>query len=450
MNTMNRKTELSSAQLSKLQGLIKSFDRIADQKIGWKISRPSRTRSGNEKKANLLPAENSLRTRKASREVMHGIFALLFDLGFQLENVGNIKRRHVEKLVLHWYAIGLKAKTMNGYLTEVRKCGLWSGKDQLIPHLNALQFFLPHVDRAELKVSTIARQSKSWSEQGIDVIAKILEADRIDIRFGAMLRLALAFGFRRKEQLRCVPTKMDGGGVVMVRGNISKNGRDRNIEILDPFQRQCLDHAKKIAGKGGKLGWPGLTYEQSVNRYNYLMGKKLGITGADADCVGHGLRAEFSENLALRLGFIPPTLGGAADQLPAERIAAIQRRVSDAMGHARPEITGAYYGSVRLKPTELGRRFCSLVIGDGLVAGLYVNPLPVKNDEGHYPCFSLAQRERMAVHLQLERDASEKPEGVWRIKGFGDLQAIDVLAPHERQALSEKVQVVLEKLGWAQ
>lgn len=437
MNEKGQRRELSSAQLSKLKTLQESFDRIADEKIEKKV----RKGRGDT---------NSMRTQKATREVMYTTFRRLYDLGYQLEDVRNLQTRHVEKLVRDWHTNGVKPKTITNYLSVIRKCGGWLGKTSLVPASNALVYFLPEVDKTLLKVTTLARRSKSWSEQGIDVVAKIKEADAICIIFGAMLRLALAFGFRRKEQIKCVPSRIDGGTRVMLRGGITKSGRDRDIEIVDDFQRYALDHAKKIAGRGGRLGWPGKTYLQSVNHYNYLMAKKLGITGADADCVGHGLRAEFAENLALRFGFVPPSLGGSPGQMPPDAIRLIQTRVTEAMGHSRAVVTGAYYGSVRLKPREPGRKVCSLVIGDGLIASLHMNPTPLRDEGGQFVRMSLAQLDRTAVHVQIELDGSVEPAGMWRISGFADwfLEIVTAVDSAQRQVLSEKLRLVMGPMGW--
>ena len=237
---------------------------------------------------------------------------------------------------------------------------------------------------------------------------------------------------------------------MLLRGSVSKSGRDRDIEIIDPFQRHCLDHAKKIARPGATLGWPRKTYKQSVNHYNYLMAKKLGITGAHSDCVGHGLRAEFSENMALRLGFIPPTLGGAHDQSSMEVIKQAQSQVTRAMGHNRTVTTGAYYGSVRLKPMQPGRKVCGMVIGDGLIANLHINPTPLKNDAGEFLQLTAVQRDRSAVHIEIDRDGQTHPVGIWRISGYctAELQAIEGIDVAQRQLLSEKLGLVLSKMGW--
>ena len=75
--------------------------------------------------------------------------------------------------------------------------------------------------------------------------------------------------------------------------------------------------------------------------------KTLGISGKDSDCVGHGMRAEYAENIALMHGLLPPVLGGKSSQMEVDARLSILRMVAENMGHHRPEVTGSYYGNFR-------------------------------------------------------------------------------------------------------
>ena len=437
MNKKGEQKELSAAQLAHYAKLVASFEKVAAQRIDKKVGK----QRGDT---------NSIRTQQATRQVMKTALRRLYDLGYQLEDVKNLQQKHIRFLVEDWHHCGVQPKTINNYLSIVRKCSGWLGKPTLVPAVNAIAFFLPNVDKSLLKVCGIAVVSKSWSEQGIDVVAKIKEADGICPFFGAMLRLSLAFGLRRKEQLRCIPCKSDGGTRLMLRGSVSKTGRDRDVDIVHDFQRFALDHAKKVARRGHPLGWAGRTYVQSVNRYNYLMSKKLGITGRDADCVGHGLRAEFAENLALMLGLVPPTLGGARDQMTVEEIRQIKSKVSRSLGHNRIETTGAYYGSFRLTPLGQGPKMCSMVIHGGLIINLHINPSPPRDAAGGLCPLTTIQLDRSAVHLQIDRDGQTVPGGTWRIGGFGvaSLAHVDVLDDVQRVVLSDKLWRMVGRINW--
>ena len=143
-------------------------------------------------------------------------------------------------------------------------------------------------------------------------------------------------------------------------------------------------------------------------------------------------------------------LGGAGDQMPREAVRPIRAKVSRQMGHNRLTTTNAYYGSVTGRPQALGRKVCSLWIGDGLMASLHINPTPLKNDAGEYFKLTEAQLDRAAVHVQIDRDGQSQAVGVWRIKGFsmaslGAVEGIDLV---QRQVLSEKLQLVMAPMGW--
>lgn len=287
------------------------------------------------------------RTKKLTHEVLMNCCQRLWLLGFQIRDIHDLKLRHVESLIEYWRANNRAIKTIQNNVSRLRRVAEWIGKPDMIPH-GILEQMYPDADVGELRVKTVAESSKSWTENGVNVMEKILEADKIDPRFGAMLRLGLAFGLRRKEQLRSKPNAMDGGSVLLINSNMAKSGKDRMIPIEHPFQRLCLEHAKRLVKGGEYLGWPGRTYDQNIAHYKYLM-RKIGISGRDSGCVGHGLRAEYAENISLMNGLVPPVLGGKHSQMDKEARLAIQAIVSQNMGHHRPEVTGAYYGSFRPK-----------------------------------------------------------------------------------------------------
>lgn len=291
-------------------------------------------------------AVSSIRTQKLTMEVAMACCERLWALGYQLRDIRSLSLVHVQALIRDWVENDFAPKTIQNNISRLRRIAEWSGNPGMIPD-RILYRMYPHVSVDKLRPNPIAERSKSWSEQGVDVVQKILEADTLDQRFGAMLRLGLAFGLRRKEQLRAKPYLMDAGSVLLIRQNMAKSGKDRDIPIEHPFQRICLEHAKRLcASKEVYLGWPDRSYDQNVRRYNHFMGR-LGISGKNTDCVGHGLRAEYAENIAMLHGLVPPVLGGQSSQIDQDARIAIQNLVSRNMGHHRPEVTSAYYGSFR-------------------------------------------------------------------------------------------------------
>jgi integrase len=288
----------------------------------------------------------SIRTQIANREILTESIRRLYQLGRHISTVNQINKTHIDLLVRDWYAKGLAVKTMQNQLSRLRRLTEWIGKPGLIPE-NAIFQILPEVPTEKLRVRTVAVQSKSWTERGVNVEEKISLAFQVDPRFGCMLLMGLAFGLRRKEQLRIKPWDADGHNRLIIRGSIAKSGRERDIELWHPFQRFALDSVKRVIGKGEHIGWMGKGFKQNQNRYDYLLGKKLLISGKDSDCVGHGLRAEFAENAALFKGLVPAVLGGTKGQLPEDKIHAIQLSIAEDLGHGRVSVTGAYYGTLR-------------------------------------------------------------------------------------------------------
>jgi len=250
------------------------------------------------KRVNGKPA--SARTKEALTEGLEGNFRLLTkELGYKLQDPLNIRDTHIKALCEEWYRQGLAPKTMQGYLSHFRIfCG-WIGKKGMV---KTLRHYLPDVPIADLRVTTVAKKSKSWAEAGINVMEKIGDAIALDWRFGYMLLAQLAFGFRAHEVVQFKPWKYERDGRLSF--DKTKGGRPRDVFIDTEAQRFILELIKSKLRKNETLGWTHrpdgqlATLEYSKARYYRLM-RKIGITKELAEVVGHGLRAQFAENSAL-------------------------------------------------------------------------------------------------------------------------------------------------------
>jgi len=300
----------------------------------------------------------SRRTATAAGEAIRTHFRRLNEMGFKLQDPTNIGHRHIEALCKDWHARKLSPKTMQGYLSQLRIFSGWIGKPGLVKEIGT---YLPLVPANELRVKAVAEKSKSWAEAGVDVMAKVKEAEGLDWRLGLMLLVQVAFGLRRMEAIQMDPWKVDDGD--RFSAYETKGGRPRIIYIDTPVQRQVLDLVKAtIKRRGDTLGWMDrmdgkpfklgkkapTIYEASLKysegRYKTLM-RKLGITKALNDCTGHGLRSQFAENAALLKDIIPPTLGGTPGQMAREDLNVGRMQVSESLGHSRLSVTNAYLGS---------------------------------------------------------------------------------------------------------
>ena len=287
----------------------------------------------------------SERTKSAIGEALRADFNRLSTLGYKLQKPDNLSDKHISALCKAWHNDGFTAKTIQVKLSYLRILARWMGKGEMV---KSAPYYLPEVPKAELKVRSAAAASKSWAANGIDVASKVREADALDRRFGAMLRLAVAFGLRRHEVIECYPWKVDKEtyfGAYRTKGD-----RPRNIDIDTPEQRIVLDHVKSIVKKSEHLGWPSkrdgspATIEYNLSKWHKMLAK-IGITKAISNVTGHGLRAQYAENAALIIDVIPPTLGGKTGQMAKDDLDLKREQVSELLGHSRKSITSAYFGA---------------------------------------------------------------------------------------------------------
>ncbi len=299
-------------------------------------------RADNQKQASDKTIEDAIYYAKRIGEALWG-------LGYQIEKPENIAERHIKSLLTWLSKSDNSPGTLTVWMTQLRKMLRWLNKPYLLKDVSK---YLPDVAPEVLKRQTVAMKSKSPEGNGIDPYELFEKAEGIDRRFGAMVQLQHTCGLRRKEVLHLKPHLDDKVDYLNLRPGTAKGGRSRTIQIVNEGQRAALDLAKSLVSLGEHLGWPeagkrpeGRTLlDVNLDRYKYFM-KKLGLTRKDLGITGHGLRAAFAENRAIELGLVPPTRGGAKGQLPKAEELHAKRIVAEEMGHSRPGVTSAYYGS---------------------------------------------------------------------------------------------------------
>lgn len=290
------------------------------------------------------------RTVDMDQAVLMKTFLRLHAIGLKIEDPKNLKPYHFEALVKDWYKAGLKPKTMQNDLSRLRTLMAKAGKKNMVLSVKA---YLPEIDPKLLVVSTVAQESKSASEKGINVYGLLQLADDVDMRFGLMLRLQLAFGLRVKEVLHTNPSAatIDDNAYRLYEGE-TKGNRVRFIRVLSKDQEQVLAYVSSKLKKNEFLRWPETPqgkksdYKWARERY-YELAKRIGLTLSRSGAVPHGFRAQFAENSALITGFVPKTLGGNISQMNKEDRILLEGGVKEDLGHSfhRRDITGAYYGS---------------------------------------------------------------------------------------------------------
>ena len=156
------------------------------------------------------------------------------------------------------------------------------------------------------------------------------------------LRLQAAFGLRRAESIKIVPSWADRGESLLLQESWCKSGREREIPIRTPEQRQLLDEAKALA-KRKSLVAPGYTsYRAYLEHFRYECGR-VGIHAF------HGHRHFYAQSRYQELtGWACPACGGPRSRQLTPEQKTIDREARDVisheMGHGREQVTAVYCG----------------------------------------------------------------------------------------------------------
>lgn len=271
--------------------------------------------------------DGSYATQSDRARILSHIANQLHDLGYRHMNADSLRPKHVEALLGQWKADAVSAGTMKNRMSAMRWWAQKIGKDNIIARDNAAYC----IDKRTF-VTNISK-AKTLDDA---CLAKIADP------YTAMsLRLQSAFGLRREESIKIVPSWADGGDRLKLKDTWTKGGKYREIAIRTPEQRQVLNAAKWLA-TGGSLIPAGLRYRDQLQRFRAQC-DKAGIHGV------HGLRHRYAQERYRQLtGWPSPNCGGPrSSQLDIEkkeRDLSARLLLSEEMGHGREQITAVYLG----------------------------------------------------------------------------------------------------------
>lgn len=269
-------------------------------------------------------------------------------LGYSIDNPSNLKPKHVEALVRYWESDGLSASTIQTRMSFLRAFAEWIGKPGMI---GASEKYV--INPASAKRTYAADRDKGWDANGIDVDATIRAIAAEHPYVGMQLKVARAFGLRKKEAIMLAPILADQGSDLVVDRGV-KGGRPRTVMIDSVEKRAVVDEAKafvKAYGSGvrGKLGDPAKNLKQNMTKYSNTL-FRLGITMKQLGTTGHGLRHQFACDRLEDQGVVAPVRGGKLDQIDADERHIAYSRVSEELGHSRESVIAAYAGRfIRMK-----------------------------------------------------------------------------------------------------
>jgi hypothetical protein len=155
------------------------------------------------------------------------------------------------------------------------------------------------------------------------------------------LELQRALGLRREEAIKFQPAYADHGDWLVLKVSWTKGGKSRKIPIRTREQREVLDRAHRLAGRGSLIPAE-RTYIQHLKVYE----RHTANAGLHKL---HGLRHEYAQQRYLELtGWAAPAAGGPTSEAltPEQKAHDCEARliISRELGHEREQITAVYLG----------------------------------------------------------------------------------------------------------
>lgn len=271
--------------------------------------------------------DGSFATRRDREYILDRIATQLHDMGYRHMRASSLKPRHVERLVEQWKVEGLSIATMKNRMAELRWWAEKIGKPGVVAGDNE------HYGIGDRRYVT--NESKARELTAGD-LAKVS-----DPYTHFSLRLQAAFGLRRAESIKIRPEWADRGDRLLLKDTWCKGGRQREIPVRNPEQRQLLDEAKQFAGRGSLIP-PKLSYIEQLRRFEYQC-NTAGIHRL------HGHRHQYAQTRYRELtGWAAPAAGGprSKELSPGQRAIDREARltISQELGHEREQVTAIYLG----------------------------------------------------------------------------------------------------------
>jgi integrase len=251
----------------------------------------------------------------------------LYDLGFQGMKPRSLKQKHVDALVKDWLRRELAVGTIKNRMAVLRWWAEKAHRRNVVARSNAY-YGIP--DRLFV---TNTSKAKEVSRQDLEKIS--------DPYVRLSLELQRAFGLRREEAIKFIPSLADRGDHITLKSTWTKGGKERDVPIRTDEQREVLKWTHKLAGNGALI--PGeRNYVQQLRLYERQ------TTNAGLSKL-HGLRHAYAQVRYEELtGWKAPAAGGPIVKAlsPGQRVMDRQARrtISQELGHVRTQISSVYLG----------------------------------------------------------------------------------------------------------
>lgn len=249
----------------------------------------------------------------------------LKDGSFKHLQASSLKAKHVNCLVKLWQQQDLSVGTIKNRLAHVRWWAQKVNRSGVVPK-----------DNVSLGIEH--RQYVSDHNK-----AQLLNHDQLQQVSNVYVRMSLmlqqAFGLRREEAIKFQPALADKGDYIQLKGSWTKGGRERTVPVLTEKQREVLNQAHVLAGKGSLIP-ADKSYIQQRNVYDGLC-QQAGLHKL------HGLRHAYAQARYETLtGWRCPKAGGPVSLTPEQQVKDrwARQMISRELGHERLEVVKVYVG----------------------------------------------------------------------------------------------------------
>jgi hypothetical protein len=271
--------------------------------------------------------DGSYGTQVQRERVLTLIANQLHELGYRQMHAKSLKPKHVESLVDHWLGSGIAVGTIKNRMAAIR---WWAGKvnkDNVVARSN------DHYGIPRRQYANGANRAKTLAEERL---AKVT-----DPHVSMSLELQREFGLRREEAIKIRPHLADKGDQLWLKPSWTKGGRERVVPIRTKPQRELLEKAKLLAGKGSLIPCH-KNYKEQKNLYEGQC-IRAGLSRM------HGLRHAYAQRRFAEItGFQAPIVGGPIRSAMSADERALDEKaravISTELGHNRIAITGVYLG----------------------------------------------------------------------------------------------------------
>jgi hypothetical protein len=254
----------------------------------------------------------------------------LHELGFKKMDPGDLKGRHVNRLLALWREQGISTATQKNRMATLRAVARMTGHPAAIAPKN----------------STYGIGNRTYvatTHKGRELTPDLL--DRItDPHVRGSLELQRTFGIRRETALKIRVNEAVQGDNLVLKGSWLKGGKAQVLRIDTPGKREVLARVQALVGPStaASLIPPTRTYVQQVRLYEREC-QRVGLSKA------HGLRVQYALDEYARLcGWKAPVDGGPhqADLSPEQRAIDQDARclLAELLNHGREAILSQYIG----------------------------------------------------------------------------------------------------------